>query len=269
MLLGPGRARRQDLSPGDRVTPLGGCPNFRHMGGYPTHDGRTTRAALLFRTGWLQLRAENEVERFRAYRIRQVFDFRNEAERLRQPLALPEPDDASTSGLAIDHGSMTGYLQALSGGSSSASGTRLAMTTMYREMIRNGAQQFAALLTAAAQADGPLMVACALGKDRTGVACALLLAALGVSKSDIFSDYLISAEAYRDHGERLYESFNFADRGIPFEVVRDVLTVHPEYLEAVWREMEAECGSADRFIRQGLHLADEARARLRDQYTSG
>jgi hypothetical protein len=43
------------MSLGDRVTPLGGCPNFRHMGGYRTGDGRTTRADRLFRTGCLEL----------------------------------------------------------------------------------------------------------------------------------------------------------------------------------------------------------------------
>jgi len=251
----------------DRVTPLGGCLNFRHLGGYRTDDGRTTRADLMFRTGWLDLQG-GDVEPFRARGIRQVFDFRNDAERSRQPFALPGLDAADITGLPIDHGSMAGYLQALSADSSSAAETKRAMATMYGEMVHDGAGQFAKLLDLASKAGGPVMVACSLGKDRTGVASALLLAALGVSKDDIFGDYLISAEVYGDCTETLYEKMQFSARGIRFEVVRDILTVHPEYLEAAWTEMEKACGGANDFIRRRLNVSDEMRARLREKYTA-
>lgn len=40
----------------------------------------------------------------------------------------------------------------------------------------------------------PLLFHCTAGKDRTGFAAAMLLSSLGVSREDIFRDYMMSAE---------------------------------------------------------------------------
>ena len=251
-----------------RVTPLGGSANFRHLGGYGAADGRTTRATHLFRTGWPLLSDATEVHRFRDLGIRRAFDFRNAAERARQPVTLPDHDGLGVTDLPIEQGSMAGYLQALPAGLSSASDTRRAMTQMYREMVRDGATRFAALLHGAAASDGPIMLACTLGKDRTGVGSALLLQALGVSKDDIFDDYLISAHVYEAQLEDLYDRMQFASRGITFDVVRDILMVDTEFLAGAWREMEETSGSVDGFIRDRLGLSDDLKSRLRETYTA-
>jgi protein-tyrosine phosphatase len=250
-----------------RVTPIGACLNFRHMGGYATGDGRTTRGDLLFRSGWLELNNQGEVEQFSAKRIRHICDFRSEAEIARQPFRLPEPHAATLRALPINHGSMAGYLQGLSTGSSSAADTRLAMSTMYREMIHEGAPQFAAMLDVAAQSDGPLLVACTLGKDRTGVAAAILLAALGVHIDDIFSDYLASADIYTEHAEELYQTMKFSSFGASFDVARDILIVHEEYLAAAWNEIKDNFGGMDQFATAELGLSEQRRQELIDKYT--
>lgn len=43
-----------------------------------------------------------------------------------------------------------------------------------------------------AMAFGPVLISCSLGKDRTGVVCAVALASLGIRHSDVRSDYLAS-----------------------------------------------------------------------------
>jgi protein-tyrosine phosphatase len=43
----------------------------------------------------------------------------------------------------------------------------------------------------------PILICCSVGKDRTGVVCALLLRALGVRLSDIGRDYALTARAFR------------------------------------------------------------------------
>jgi protein-tyrosine phosphatase len=42
--------------------------------------------------------------------------------------------------------------------------------------------------------DGPILVHCAAGKDRTGIVIAVLLSALGVSEDDVIADYLLTGE---------------------------------------------------------------------------
>ena len=59
--------------------------------------------------------------------------------------------------------------------------TKGAMTQMYYELLDEGREQFRSFHASAAENEGPLMIMCTLGKDRTGVASALLLTAIGVS----------------------------------------------------------------------------------------
>lgn len=52
-------------------------------------------------------------------------------------------------------------------------------------------------MSAAAKAQEPIAVFCKLGKDRTGLLCALLLACCGASDEEIVADYARSAPVYR------------------------------------------------------------------------
>ena len=250
-----------------RLTPFGRSANFRHLGGYRAAVGKITRGDLLFRSGWLQLNGPADVTSFEKIGIRRIIDFRNQAEVAAKPFALPGIGSADIVNLPVQHGSMAGFLQSLAAGSSSSADTRQAMASMYREMIELGADQFRAFFRGAAASDGALLVACSLGKDRTGVASGLLLAALGVSEGDIFADYLISDAVYRTQSESLYASMSFAARGIPLDLVRDVLTVNAEYLRAAWEEMIFRYGSIDAYLEQRLGLSDDMRAELQRKFT--
>ncbi len=53
------------------------------------------------------------------------------------------------------------------------------------------------VVSAAAKAQEPIAVFCKLGKDRTGLLCALLLACCGASDEEIVADYARSAPVYR------------------------------------------------------------------------
>ena len=89
-------------------------PNFRHMGGYRAADGNQTQGDMLFRSGWIDLTDSESKGRFDALGIEQIFDFRTEMERERQPLFLPPPHSPDVIGLDIGHGNMGHYLQQIS-----------------------------------------------------------------------------------------------------------------------------------------------------------
>ena len=64
---------------------------------------------------------------------------------------------------------------------------------IYREMLTKAAPTFGALLTGLAEpAELPALFHCTAGKDRTGIAAALLLGLLGVPDETVLDDYELS-----------------------------------------------------------------------------
>src|SRR5690606_39912242 len=71
------------------------------------------------------------------------------------------------------------------------------MHEMYASFFTQYTDQFAGFFKLVLQAQSPLVVHCTAGKDRTGFACAMLLAALGVHDDDILVDYLLTQQCYK------------------------------------------------------------------------
>ena len=254
------------LSP-DRLIPITDCPNFRHMGGYPAKGGRVTRGDRLFRSGWFDLRDPMDARRFESCGIGTIFDMRTRAERTLKPLRFAPSMSPEVIELGIDKGSMGPYMEKISRMPPSEVDTKAAMTSMYYGMLDEALPQFRELFAGILRADGPILVMCSSGKDRTGVSSALILAALGVAKDVIFRDYLMSADVYKGKEDNFARRHNYEKRGIPLELIRDVLTVHAEYLEAAWRRAEEASGSVDGFLANALNLSDNDLMRLQGKLT--
>src|SRR5690606_29425991 len=66
------------------------------------------------------------------------------------------------------------------------------MGDMYREMIEQQRPHYAALMQELAESDEGTLFHCSAGKDRTGIAAALVMTALGVDRETILKDYTLS-----------------------------------------------------------------------------
>lgn len=67
------------------------------------------------------------------------------------------------------------------------------LSELYNVILDSGADRIAALVPLVAHADGPVLLHCAAGKDRTGVSVAALLLAAGVRPEAVVADYLATA----------------------------------------------------------------------------
>jgi hypothetical protein len=72
---------------------------------------------------------------------------------------------------------------------------RTSLAQLYLALMGTAASWLPVLVGTAARAEGPTLVHCAAGKDRTGVAVALLLTLAGVPRSEILADYLATRDA--------------------------------------------------------------------------
>jgi protein-tyrosine phosphatase len=163
-----------------------GLLGFREVAGLPTADGGTVRPGLLYRSGTPQFLDEDGARALLADTgIRGTVDLR-----------LPHEIDVEGRGpldrLGVAHVRNPFVIRGLV-----AAGSAVApmsgpdpLVANYLRYLDNGLGAVAGVVTAlAAPGALPALVHCTVGKDRTGVAIALVLGALGVSHADVAAEY--------------------------------------------------------------------------------
>lgn len=230
--------------------------NFRDLGGMRTADGKVVKHGLIFRSSALDSLNPGQRERISQLGIRLVIDFRSGIERgmidglyMANGVRVWHAPDASTTG-APQH-SVGAFL-------AGPPGDKSVMQDLYRATPLVQAAGFGALYAAIAGGELPLVFHCAAGKDRTGVAAALLLDALGVARADIMADYLLSGMWF-DHTRDEF-LINFPDRQAILakeDHWRPMLQTDAGYLEAMFDEIERRYGNARGYMLRELGMASQ------------
>ena len=175
-----------------------GIHNLRDYGGYGAADGGRIRTGLLFRSGQHRDASDDDLEMFEGLDIRTIIDLRGLSERSSFPCRRHANFAADV--LAFE-GETTSSPPHEGGGD-----TRVEMTpqrafdrmiSVYTRMPVNPAMitMFTRYFEALATRDGGSLVHCFAGKDRTGIAAALLMHVLGAHKDDILAEFLRTNDA--------------------------------------------------------------------------
>jgi protein-tyrosine phosphatase len=246
-----------------RLLPLEGGYNLRDMGGYATGDGRTVRDGMLYRSGMMSMLTEADEAHLAALGIATVCDLRRPGERRREPTRWCEP--AGVHYWSRDYVETSGALAELINGDGISGGQmRDVMIALYRELPVDHAPSYAYMFERLAAGNVPLLFNCSAGKDRTGVAAALILTALGVCRDHIFEDYLATNE-HADH-RRLIARFGSEGerfRRVPPEVIAPLMAADPAYLDSMFDSLERDHGGIDSYF-AGIGVDAAAKARLRE-----
>jgi protein-tyrosine phosphatase len=167
------------------VSTMTGLCNVRDVGGLPTENGRSTRTGVLYRSD-APLPGDPPPAGIAAWPPRTVLDLRSSRERA----AAPHPLTAGTTVVLpvalIDDARGAGAAAPVL-----PSGTEPGrwFVALYRRWLREHPVRIVEAITAAVQAEAPVLVHCAAGRDRTGVVTALLLRAAGVRRDAVVADY--------------------------------------------------------------------------------
>lgn len=221
-----------------RMLILSGARNVRDLGGYPAADGRRVRWGRLYRAAELNTLTEGDLEILADRRIKTFVDFRRRQEIAESPDRRPASLDGAVS-LPVDPGDFTAYARTVG----SQPGAEV-MAELYRIMVRDFHEVFAEFLALAAQEQrGPILFHCAAGKDRTGIAAALLLAALGADHDTIFQDYLLSNIGL---GDKYAEVLKARPELAP------AVAADASYLEAAFEVIDREFDGLEAFLERRL-----------------
>jgi protein-tyrosine phosphatase len=240
----------------ERLIPLEGAQNFRDLGGYAGANGRTVRWGLLYRSGSMHGLTPADFNYLEALPLRTVVDLRSSQERTQQPVSWPAAHAPAV--LSEDYSlDASALMKAISKPDVSAEEMRAAMSSLYEQIPFQFADQYRRMFARLLSGDVPLAFNCSAGKDRTGVAAALLLTALGVSHETVVQDYLLSNEYY--HSTSIM-------RGLPPDVAEVLTGVDRRYLEAAFAAIERQYGSLDNYFKDQLGLSQQDITQLRDKY---
>lgn len=241
-----------------RVLPLRGALNLRDMGGYHAADGRRVRAGMLYRSGRMSLLTEADEAHMAGLGIRVVCDLRNNDERTRHPTRWCEAGGAQL--WAREYAEHSGQLErVLRDSTVTVDEARAAMMDLYRGLPFDHADSYAWMFARLVAGDMPLLLNCTAGKDRTGMAAALLLHALGVSPDQIIADYTATNNADLS----ALTAGNDGLDGLAPDVAAVLLAADPDYLAAAWDELGGQFGDVDGYLARSLGVDDAARERLR------
>jgi protein-tyrosine phosphatase len=119
------------------------------------------------------------------------------------------------------------------------------------------------------ESNWPILIHCSAGKDRAGVATALILEAVGVDRDTIMEDYLLSNEVSRaqekaellSKDKRKYRSGSKLGRGPTPGAWFQIIGVAPEMLASFYAHVEERYGSMDAFLTE-LGVEPEERKTL-------
>lgn len=255
----------------ERIQTVDGVKNLRDLGGYQTMDGRTVKWDMIYRSANLhELSPEGEAE-LSQLNIRAITDLRSDPEREQEPDNIPlvtpaieysvlpindQPVDIEVLGRKIVKGEVDEV--------------EIMALLDHRRFITNPAHRESWgrwLKSLGDDAHTPHLFHCTSGKDRAGYGAAIFLLTMGVPKETVKRDFLLSNAIYADYIDDTVSKIDrFVMKDVNFDLIRKVMGVSEETIDATFAQMEADFGSIDGFIEHGLGIDAATRAKLQAKF---
>ncbi len=248
-----------------RIIPLNGVHNFRDYGGYALAGGGRLRRSTLYRSGQHFEASPDDLDRIERLGLRAVIDLRSDSERRLAPCRRPDKFSARVV-FVPDDLAQAPHLEAaakIDGPERALSRTRAIYAVMpFWPYLVQALRGYFLTLT---ETDGPTLVHCVAGKDRTGIAVALLHNLLGVHRDDLMENYLLTndpdrIDAHLASGAQSLRAIYGSQ--LSDQAARVLLSVHPAYLETAFSAIAERHGDVATYLSHEVGLPLNLRERL-------
>lgn len=254
----------QRLIVSERLIPLKKAYNFRDIGGIPTEDGKATKWGKVYRSGKLADLTNEDKDYFRSIGIKTVIDFRSDDEIAKDPNRYPDGYEVQTIRVPIgdEEGNVQEQLKKQIANADENFDSEAFVANVNKTFVDSFAYQYKPFIEVFMEEKNyPILFHCSAGKDRTGFAAMLILAALGVEEELIKGDFLMSN--YYRH-ERINKTLRkTAMIGKKQKIIQPLVEVRNAYIEAALTAIKANYGDMDTFLEQEYGLDEANRAKMR------
>jgi protein-tyrosine phosphatase len=233
-------------------------PNFRDLGGIPTSEGHVIKSGLIFRSGDLHTLSEADQLILEKLGLAMIIDLRAPREiearpdkrisTVKEVIHLPIHDLARETAEK--------YFE-----NDDAIGLETILIEDYRRIVTGYIHEFREFFRVVSTTHNlPLVFHCTAGKDRTGLAAVFLLSALGVGLPEIWKNYLDTNFYALSMTDRIIGKVS--ENGKNGEILRPLLEVRKDYLNAALEQIEISYGGMETFLKTTLGV-DFSLLRLR------
>ena len=244
-----------------------GVDNFRDFGGYAAADGRRIRLGRLYRSAHHGRASDADLVLLGGLGLRTIVDLRRPEERLREPCRRWAPFGASVIENDLSEAPADAYDAYLHAGDLTLESNRAFLVDYYRHapLKTRHIDLYARYFKALGEGDGPVLIHCAAGKDRTGVLAALTHHILGVEYADSLADYLLTNDPKRIARRMpLFAQYvqDQTGRRPSEDFMRATMGVEALYLDTAFATIKARYGSVDAYLEQALGVDAALKARI-------
>ncbi|KAK9463476.1 tyrosine phosphatase family-domain-containing protein [Lipomyces oligophaga] len=164
-----------------------GVVNFRDLGGWPTEDGNIVRTGFVYRSASLSSVKPEGIPAFQKLSVKKSFDLRSSTECDRQGIytidGLTRLHCPLGTDLDLSPEQLVAKIKTLGMGTDG-------FALGYKEFLEEGIRSYRAVFRHILDhPEDPLIIHCTAGKDRTGIACALILLIANVDHDTVAREY--------------------------------------------------------------------------------
>lgn len=257
----------------ERLLPLEGTCNFRDAGGYITESGLIMRYGKVFRSDHLNRLTDKDLFYLTSTGIRINIDYRKPEETSKQPdrfwdeqlqilFCTPDASSAELAAQAASDSEKIAFLLQQArhhNGKLQINGSGELMKQQYREFVYHPDSVKAwrtMLLLLANSGEFAVNQHCRGGKDRTGFGIALVHLLLGVKKTDVMRDYMLTNTLRAERNRRRMAQYRAqtTDHDV-LAFLFSLMETRAEYLDASLDEIVRRHGSVEHYFFHGLGIA--------------
>ena len=162
---------------------LTGCLNLRELGGYETTEGKQLKWGTLLRSDSLHRLPISSQQQFIDYGVKTIVDLRSSFEVAQEEYAFSKRTEINYFNIALVEENHRNIIESIKDKS---------LFEINQFLLEERSLAIKTILETIATQETPVVIHCAIGKDRTGLIIALLLAIAEVPRETIAQDYHLS-----------------------------------------------------------------------------